>query len=103
MATALAGTVVKHAVAQFGWPMHQNQQLDQSKEAAAMSLGSFVERQLADGRCHGMVLMGESVSKRLPEQLECPERMQVPATRDMLENSALKRAAWSVLQRHARQ
>jgi len=101
MATALVGKPVQHAVAQFGWPMHQNQQLDQGREAAAMSLGSFVERQLSDGQCSGIVLLGQSIATRLPETLACSTRVSLPGTRDMLENPLQKRIAWSALQPHA--
>jgi hypothetical protein len=102
MATAMAAGGNKPMVAQFDWPMHQNQQLDLGPEAAMTSFGSFVERQLSDSNCAGIVLLGTAVGRRLPGDLSCPHRLEIPGTRDMLENPRLKRQAWSSLRPHAR-
>ena len=102
MATAVAGGAAKPLVAQFDWPMHNNQQLDLGAGAAATSLGSFIERQLADGQCAGIVLLGSAVGHRLPERLSCGHRIELPGSRDMLENPGLKRQAWAGLMPHVR-
>jgi hypothetical protein len=102
MATAVCAGGGKPVVAQFDWPMHNNQQLDLGPEAATVSLGSFVERQLTDGQCAGLVLLGETVGPRLPSNLNCPHRVALPGTRAMLDDPALKRRAWAGLMPHAR-
>ena len=101
MATAMTGSAVKPVVAQFDWPMHNNQQLDLGPDAAMTSLGSFIERQLADSDCAGVVLLGAAAGRRLPSRLSCPHRLEIPGTREMLENPRLKRQAWACLMPHA--
>ena len=102
MATAMAAGGNKPMVAQFDWPMHQNQQLDLGPEAAMTSFGSFVERQLSDSDCAGIVLLGIAVAGRLSADLRCAHRLEIPGTRDMLDNPRLKRQAWASLIPHAR-
>ncbi len=102
MATAVCADGGKPVVAQFDWPMHNNQQLDLGPEAATLSLGSFVERQLTDGQCAGLVLLGDTVGPRLPSSLHCPHRIALPGTRAMLESPSLKRQAWAGLMPHVR-
>ena len=103
MATAMTGSAVKPVVAQFDWPMHNNQQLDLGPDAAMTSLGSFIERQLADSNSTGVVLLGAAAGRRLPSRLSCPHRLEIPGTREMLENPRLKRQAWACLMPHARE
>ena len=102
MAAAVCAGGDKPVVAQFDWPMHNNQQLDLGPEAATVSLGSFLERQLTDGQCAGLVLLGDAVGPRLPSNLHCPHRIALPGTRAMLEEPALKRRAWAGLMPHVR-
>ena len=102
MATAMAAGSCKPVVAQFDWPMHNNQQLDLGPEAAMTSFGSFIERQLVDSECAGVVLLGAAVARRLPTDLRCSHRLEIPGTREMLDNPRLKRGAWAGLRPHAR-
>ena len=102
MATALSGVAATSEVAQFNWPMHDNAQLDQGAEAAGASLGSFILRQLEDGACVGVVLLGESTSKRLgATRLGSSPLVATRSTREMLEQPVLKRQVWQDLKSHA--
>ena len=84
-------------VAQFDWPMHDNQQLDQGKDAAGAALVSFIERRLA-GNLSGLVLLGERTSGRVPLQaLTCGHVVLPHSSADLLSNAVLKQQAWSAL------
>lgn len=102
MATALRGAAATSEVAQFNWPMHSNTQLDLGPEAATASLGSFVQRQLEDGDCAGLVLLGECISKRMAAAaLGTIPLVNTHSTREMLEQPGLKRQVWHDLKPHA--
>lgn len=84
-------------VAQFDWPMHDNQQLDQGKAAAGAALVSFIERRLARN-LSGLVLLGERISGRVPlEALTCGHVVLPHSSADLLSNAELKQQAWSAL------
>ena len=85
-------------IAQFDWPMHSNQQLDQSAEAASAALASFVRRKAEQAQCRGVVLLGQACADGIPgQELDCPWAAISYGTADMLANSALKRQVWSEL------
>lgn len=84
-------------VTQFDWPMHNNQQLDQSRAAARASVAAFVQRRL-DVLGGGLVLLGSNCAALVPvEQLECCGIARTVSTAEMLEQPLLKRRAWQDL------
>lgn len=86
-------------VTHFNWPMHDNDQLDQGPEAARAALQGFVSRKLEQYRCRAVVLMGAAAADRYPVQaLVELDSCQLPATLAMLQEPALKKEAWAVLQ-----
>ncbi len=42
------------------------------------------------------------MGQRLPAGLQCRQRLELPGTRDMLDNPGLKRRAWASLMPHVR-
>jgi hypothetical protein len=106
MASALqrragGSTVVEPAaradIAQFDWPMHNNQQLDLGRAAASAALASFLGRRLEQGGL-GLVLMGKSAAERIPLQaLACPQVALRHSSADLLANPELKKEVWSDL------
>ena len=96
--SAVGAAEVPTQIAQFDWPMHSNQQLDQSAEAASAALASFVRRKAEQAQCRGVVLLGQACTDRVPgQELDCPWAAISHGTADMLANSALKRQVWSEL------
>jgi hypothetical protein len=96
--SAGASAEVPTQIAQFDWPMHSNQQLDQSADAASAALASFVRRKAEQAQCRGVVLLGQACTDRVPgQELDCPWAAVSHGTADMLANSALKRQVWSEL------
>ena len=96
--SAVGAAEVPTQIAQFDWPMHSNQQLDQSAEAASAALASFVRRKAEQAQCRGVVLLGQACTDRVPgQELDYPWAAISHGTADMLANSALKRQVWSEL------
>ena len=85
----------KATVTQFGWPIHNNPQLDSGADAARASLAGFLERQLAEQSATGLVLMGEECQQWV--QPHTVPLVTLPSTRQMLSDSTLKRRAWDTL------
>jgi len=85
--------------AQFDWPIHKNQQLDQGEEAARSSVAGFIQRKLEQLRCQGLVLLGAGCEGRLAlNQLDCPRVVRTVSTAEILRNPLLKRQVWLDLQ-----
>ncbi len=86
-------------VAQFNWPIHNNAQLDQGREAARAALAGFIQRRVDQFQCRAVIILGEACAARIPEDnvLALP-RCQLPATLDMLRDPRLKKRAWVGLQ-----
>ena len=84
-------------IAQFDWPMHNNQQLDLGADAARAALGSFLTRRLAqDGL--GLVLLGQAAAARVTlGELDCHHISLPHSSADLLARPELKKHAWSVL------
>jgi hypothetical protein len=103
MARAAAGSPSEACqspeVAQFNWPIHNNAQLDQSREAAQAALAGFIQRKIEQHRCRAVVFLGEACATRVPDDnLLALPRCQLPATLDMLRDPRLKKRAWIGLQ-----
>jgi len=84
-------------IAQFDWPMHNNQQLDLGADAARAALASFLTRRLSqDGL--GLVLLGRAAAARVtPGELDCHYISLPHSSADLLARPELKKHAWSVL------
>lgn len=88
-------------MSQFDWPMHNNPQLDSGAEAARMSLAGFLQRNMQQSECQGIVVLGEEASRWLPAQsLDLPI-VTTHSTVAMLSDATLKREVWRDLQRFA--
>ena len=100
MARALAHPLVqdeKPGVAQFDWPLHGNTQLDLGPGEAASALAGFLNRQLGERAPARLVCLGAAAAQRVGRlELACPH-IELPSTREMLDDPLLKRRAWQVL------
>ena len=87
----------KADIAQFDWPMHNNQQLDLGAEAASAALASFLTRRLAqDGL--GLVLLGKAAAARVTaRELGCDHISLPHSSADLLARPELKKQAWTLL------
>ena len=94
LARALDGGAAPLVYQQFDWPIVANPALPRDIETAKQSLGALLGRMRKEQAPRGVVLMGEC--EVLPD-LGQAELLRIPATLAMLENSALKADAWSVL------
>ena len=84
-------------IAQFDWPMHNNQQLDLGEAAARAALASFLGRKVEQQRL-GLVLLGTESARRVPvEELACPRVALSHGTLAMLADPSLKRPVWTEL------
>lgn len=99
MAQAVSGDPAKPEVTQFDWPMHSNHQLDQGVEAAQASVVGFLQRQVEQRKCRGLVLLGKACTGRLPRtQLGGIATVETQSTLAMLRDPACKRQVWMDLQ-----
>lgn len=99
MATALAPRSAPPEVIRFDWPLHSNPQLGLDAEAARAGVGGFLERQMEQRQCRGLVLLGERVRQRLPAALvDAGTCVVTRETRAMLQSPGLKREVWQDLQ-----
>ena len=99
MARAIGGDPAQPGIAQFDWPMHNNHQLDLGPEAARASVAGFLQRQIEQRNCRGLVLLGESGAAHVPaEQFGSLVVVRTHATQEMLENPPVKRQVWNDLQ-----
>ena len=81
-------------VAQFDWPIHNNQQLDLGVDAARAGVAGFVGRKIQQYGCRGVVLLGQGCEQWLAED-QIQLRMTVTASSaDILTSPALKRQVW---------
>jgi hypothetical protein len=86
------------ASTQFDWPIHNNQQLDQGREAARSSVTGFVQRKLEQLQCRGLVLLGKGCEARVAlEQMDSSGLVHTLGTAEMLRNPLLKKQAWQDL------
>lgn len=84
----------KPLVAQFDWPIHTNQQLDHSVQAARAGVAGFVGRRLEQYGCHGLVLLGPTCTERVPvQELNIPT-VCTASSAQILAQPALKRTVW---------
>lgn len=99
MARAVSPDVGRPEVTQFDWPTHQNHQLDLGPEAALAGVAGFLQRQLEQRKCRGLVLLGEEAVKRVPlAQLGAVNAVVTASTLAMLQEPARKRQVWQDLQ-----
>jgi len=92
------GTAGKPEVAQFDWPIHTNRQLALDEEAALAAVAGFVSRKLEQFGCAGLVLLGESCSRRVPAgEIDVPA-VRTASTAEMLEEPCRKSQVWRDLQ-----
>lgn len=99
MARAVAGKVAAPLVQQFDWPLHNNRQLDLGEEAARASVAGFLQRQLDQQDCSGLVLLGEGSRRRVSQDLLGPVQVvQTLDTLSLLAQPQLKKQAWRDLQ-----
>ena len=99
MARAIGGDPAQPGIAQFDWPMHNNHQLDLGPEAARAGVAGFLQRQIEQRNCRGLVLLGESGATHVPaEQFGDLVVVRTHATQEMLENPPVKRQVWTDLQ-----
>jgi hypothetical protein len=84
-------------IAQFDWPMHNNQQLDLGEAAAGAALASFLGRKIEQQRL-GLVLLGPASARRVQvAELACPRVALSYSTVAMLDDPSLKRPVWTEL------
>ena len=95
MTKALGVEQPKCRTSQFDWPIHNNTQLDLSVEAAQGGLAGFVQRQVEDFECQGLIVMGRACEQRLAfQQLRIPRCVRTVSTAEMLADPQLKKQAW---------
>ena len=85
-------------VAQFDWPIHNNQQLDQGEEAARAGAAGFIGRKLEQHPCRGLILLGAHTRERIMTDTfgQLPVG-SAPDTASMLSDPTLKKQAWAAL------
>ena len=95
MAKALGPSASELEVSQFDWPIHSNAQLDLGENAARACLGSFVQRKADQGKCRGLILLGDGCGEKLDKtQIESTKCVSTVGTREMLRDPQLKKQAW---------
>lgn len=99
MARAVSGSPDLAGSVQFDWPPHRNRQFDLGPEAARASLVGFLERQLEQRGCRGIVLLGAGHTTLVPaEQFPAQRIVRTVSSADMLADHGAKRRAWHDLQ-----
>ena len=94
MARAVSPEAANPKVAQFDWPMHNNQQLDLGEDAARSSVASFLSRRMQQLGCTGLILLGEACQNRVPlEQFGSARIVRTVSAADMLSRPTLKKQA----------
>ena len=89
---------VKPDVTQFDWPIHTNRQLALDEEAALAAVTGFVSRRLEQFGCAGLVLLGESCSRRVLVGAIGVPAVRTASTAEMLARPGLKPQVWRDLQ-----
>lgn len=100
MAHAVTGRYDQPTVTRFDWPLHGNRELDLGPGAAAAALTSFVQRQLQQHQCRGLVLLGQGSAERL-QGAQLPDIVVVAVplgTAELLAQPLRKREAWQALE-----
>lgn len=93
MARAMGWPADQPEVQQFDWPLHNNPQLDQGREAACSALHAFVSRQAAKG-VRAVVVLGEPAAALFGAiAMELPV-LYTHASRRLLAQPLLKREVW---------
>ncbi|HEY7776718.1 MAG TPA: hypothetical protein VIC02_09265 [Kineobactrum sp.] len=100
IAYAVSGRHDQPRVTHFDWPLHGNHLLDLGPGAAAAALTSFVQRQLQQHQCRGLVLLGQGSAEHL-QGAELPGVVTVAVpmgTAELLAQPLRKREAWQALE-----
>ena len=102
MARAITNSALNLRHHQFDWPLANHAHLPKDAESAKQSVAGQLRRLARERQALGMVLMGPSCKDwvDVPPALT---QLNIPSTLSMLENPALKRAAWQVLKPHTPQ
>ena len=99
MARAVSGEVGRPEVTQFDWPTHQNHQLDLGPEAAQAGVAGFLQRQIEQRKCRGLVLLGQECEARVAlAMLGAINAVVTDSTLAMLREPIRKRQVWQDLQ-----
>jgi len=85
---------VQAQVAQFDWPIHNNQQLDSGIEAAHSAVSGFLGRKFREHGCSAVVLLGHAVTDWVPQEQLPGQVVRTAGTLDMLQRPAIKRDVW---------
>ncbi len=99
MARAVSRDAAAPNVQQFDWPLHNNHQLDQGEDAARAAVAGFLQRQIDQQSCRGLVLLGDGSPRRVA--LDLLGDITVVKTLDtlsLLADPQLKKQAWRDLQ-----
>jgi hypothetical protein len=86
-------------VAQFDWPLHRNPQLALDADEASAALHSFLERQIDDAGCRALLCCGDAARERIVAQRFTVPVIDLPSTREVLQDPALKPVVWRSLRR----
>ncbi|MDX1733376.1 MAG: hypothetical protein R3228_03385 [Halioglobus sp.] len=84
-------------IGRFDWPMHNNQQLDNSEEAARAGLDAFLQRRMEQHGCRGLVLLGAACGRWVDAAAFGAPVVQTRSTADMLSDPACKVQVWREL------
>lgn len=93
---------VQPQIAQFDWPIHNNQQLDSGIEAAHSAVTGFLGRKFREHGCSALVLLGNAVTDWVPQERLPGPVVRTAGTLDMLQQPAIKRDVWLELVKLAR-
>lgn len=99
MARALSGSADLQGQVQFDWPPHRNRQFDLGPEAASAGLAGFLDRQVEQRHCRGIVLLGGGYTTLVPaDRFPALRIVSTASTAEMLADPGLKRRVWGDLQ-----
>ena len=99
MARAVHGSADTPKVAQFDWPVHNNPQLDQGKDAASAALTAFILRHIDEQKCRALVVLGDDATDLFTgAETGGLSRIETCSTVQMIEQPGHKRRVWADLQ-----
>ncbi len=99
MARAVSRDAAAPNVQQFDWPLHNNHQLDQGEDAARAAVAGFLQRQIDQQSCRGLVLLGDGSPRRVAlDMLGDIAVVKTLDTLSLLADPQLKKQAWRDLQ-----
>ena len=99
MARAVSRDAAAPNVQQFDWPLHNNHQLDQGEDAARAAVAGFLQRQIDQQSCRGLVLLGDGSPRRVAlDMLGDITVVKTLDTLSLLADPQLKKQAWRDLQ-----